>query len=162
MRVLAVDHGGKHIGVSVSDPTGLLARPLAVLEHTSRMVDAARVAELASEQKAGLIIVGQSFDEAGLPNRAGRSAARFAEALKRQSEIPVLMWDESMSTQDAQASRLAAGTSRKGRRAPVDAAAAAMILQSYLDSPEGLARRREARSSEEATAATASGNGDAG
>ena len=80
MRVLAVDHGEKRIGLAISDPNGTIANPLTVVKHVSRALDAAQVATVASEQDAGLIIVGQSFDEDGQPNLAGRRAARFAEA----------------------------------------------------------------------------------
>jgi putative Holliday junction resolvase len=132
MRVLAVDHGERRIGLAVSDPTGTLARPLTVLEHRSKVIDAARVSEAAAEQDAGLIVVGQSLDEEGRPNAAGRRAEGFAAALRSQTAIPIVLWDESMSTQDARAARLAAGVTRKGRGAAVDAEAAAVILQSYL------------------------------
>lgn len=133
MRILAVDHGEKRIGLALSDPTGSLASPLKVVEHVSRPVDAAQVAAVASEHEAGLIVVGQSFDEEGRPNAAGRRAARFAEALKIQTQIPVLLWDESMSTQDARAASIAAGTRRSKRAGHLDDLAAVFILQSYLD-----------------------------
>jgi len=133
MRILAVDHGEKRIGLALSDPTAIIASPLAVIEHVSRTVDAAQVATLASEHDAGLILVGQSFDEEGRPNAAGRSAARFAEALRGQTQVPVQMWDESLSTQDARASRIELGVSRKKRAGHHDALAAVVILQSYLE-----------------------------
>jgi len=134
MRVLAVDHGEKRIGLAISDPTATIASPLTVIEHVSRALDAAQVAALAAQHDAGLIIVGQSFDEEGRPNAAGRSAARFAEALRGQIDIPVEMWDESLSTSDARAARVELGVPRKKRAGHQDALAAAVILQSYLDS----------------------------
>ena len=106
MRVLAVDHGEKRIGLAVSDPTGTIANPLTVFKHVSRAIDAAQVATIASEQEAGLIVVGQSFDENGEPTLAGRRAARFAEALQGQTDIPIQMWDESFSTQEARTARI--------------------------------------------------------
>lgn len=136
MRVLAVDHGEKRIGLAVSDATGTVARPLTVIQHASRALDAAQVVDVARQQAVVLVVIGQSFDEQGLPNRAGRGAARFADALKDLTKIPIVMWDESMSTQDARQARLATGVPRKKRLNSVDAHAAAMILQSYLDSPE--------------------------
>jgi putative Holliday junction resolvase len=96
-------------------------------------VDAAQVAALAIEHAAVCIIVGQSFDEEGRPNAAGRSAARFAEALRLQTSLPVEMWDESLSTQDARASRIELGVSRKKRTGHHDSLAAVVILQSYLE-----------------------------
>jgi putative Holliday junction resolvase len=133
MRILAVDHGEKRIGLAISDPTATIASPLRVVKHVSRLLDAAQVADLAVENDAGLIVIGQSFDEEGLPNLAGRRAARFAEALKEQTQIPVILWDESFSTQDARATRIEMGASRKNRSGHLDELAAVMILQSYLE-----------------------------
>jgi putative Holliday junction resolvase len=133
MRILAVDHGEKRIGLAISDPTATIASPLRVIKHVSRLLDAAQVADLAAENDAGLIVIGQSFDEEGLPNLAGRRAARFAEALKEQTQIPVILWDESFSTQDARATRVEMGVSRKNRSGHLDKLAAVLILQSYLE-----------------------------
>jgi len=134
MRILAVDHGEKRIGLAISDPTGTIASPLTVIKHVSRLLDAGQVANMASENGAGLIIVGQSFDEEGHPNLAGRRAAKFAEALKEQTQIPVELVDESFSTHDARATVIEMGLSRRKRAGHHDALAAVMILRSYLDS----------------------------
>lgn len=134
MRILAVDHGQKRIGLALSDETGTLARPLLVLKHISRIVDAAAVAERAAAHDAEKIVVGVSYDEDGQLNMAGRSAERFAEALRLQTVLPVLLWDESLSTQDARGARLAMGVSRKKRSGHLDDVAAAVLLQNYLDS----------------------------
>lgn len=133
MRILAVDHGEKRIGLALSDPTGSVAAPLNVIQHVSRVIDAAQVAAAAAEHDVGLVLIGQSFDEEGNPNAAGRRAARFAEQLRAQTGIPVQMWDESMSTQDAHAAQLASGSRRSARRGHLDDLAATIILQSYLD-----------------------------
>ncbi len=133
MRILAVDHGEKHIGLAISDPTATIASPLKVIEHVSRLMDAAQVANLATENEVALIVVGQSYDEEGKPNLAGRRAAKFAEALKEQTQIPVVLWDESFSTQEARATRIEMGVSRKKRAGHMDELAAVMILKSYLD-----------------------------
>ena len=133
MRILAVNHGEKRIGLSLSDGTGIIASPLKVIEHISRAVDAAQVADLAAQNDVTLIVVGQSFDEAGNPNPAGRRAGRFADELKNQTEIRVELWDESFSTQDARSARIQLGGSRKDRAGHQDAFAAVMILQSYLE-----------------------------
>lgn len=133
MRILAVDHGEKQIGVALSDPTATIASPLKVIKHVSRLMDAAQVANLASENEAALIVIGQSYDEEGRPNLAGRRAAKFAEALKEQTQIPVILWDESFSTQDARATRIEMGVSHKKRAGHMDELAAVMILKSYLD-----------------------------
>jgi putative Holliday junction resolvase len=134
MRILAVDHGEKRIGLALSDPTGTIASPLAVVTHISRLMDAARVANLAAEHGADVIVIGQSFDQEGHPNLAGRRAAKFAETLQEQTPIPVVLWDESFSTQDARAARIELGLSRKRRAGHHDALAAVVILQSYIES----------------------------
>ncbi len=133
MRILAVDHGEKRIGLAISDLTGTIANPLKVIEHVSRVIDAAQVADISAQNQVELIIIGQSFDEEGKPNLAGRRAARFAEALKTQTQIPIVMWDEFFSTQFARAARIEMGVSRKKRAGHLDELAATIILQSYLD-----------------------------
>jgi putative holliday junction resolvase len=134
MRILAVDHGEKRIGIALSDPTGTIASPLMVIKHISRLMDAVQVASIAAENGANLIVIGQSFDEEGNPNLAGRRAAKFAHALQEQTQIPVVLWDESFSTQDARAARIELGASRKKRVGHHDELAAVMILQSYMES----------------------------
>ena len=133
MRILAIDHGEKRIGVAVSDETATIASPVKVVEHISRTIDAAQVADIALQHNVGLIIIGQSYDEDGKPNPAGRRAGRFADELKNQTNIPVEMWDESFSTQIARSARIELGVSRKKRAGHQDVFAAVVILQSYLE-----------------------------
>lgn len=138
MRILSIDHGEKRIGVAISDPTQTIASPLKVIEHVSRVIDAAQVADIAAQNNAELIVVGQSFDEDGNPNPAGRRAARFAEELQSQTKVPVVLWDESFSTQEARLARIQVSGSRKKRAGHHDAFAAVVLLQSYLESKRGL------------------------
>jgi putative Holliday junction resolvase len=133
MRILAVDPGSKRIGVALSDPTGTIASPLKVVNHISRPIDAATIASLAQEYDAEKIIVGQSLDEEGKPTVQGRSAARLSAAIRSQTDLPVLLWDESHSTQQARQSQLTLGTPKRKRQRHVDDLAAAAILQSFLD-----------------------------
>jgi len=141
LTILGIDHGERRIGVAISDSTASLVRPLRVLVHTSRAEDAALVVELARKHEATLIVVGQSFSEAGVANAAGRRSGRFAEALRELTPLPVVLWDEALSTQDAVRDRILAGTRRKARRKSVDAAAAALILRSFLDAEADANRR---------------------
>ena len=133
MRILAVDHGEKRIGLALSDDSATIASPLKVIEHVSRVIDAAQVSDIAAQNDVKLIVVGQSFDDDGNPNPAGRRAGRFADELKNQTNIPVELWDESFSTQDARSARIQIGVSRKKRAGHQDAFAAVVILQSYLE-----------------------------
>ena len=133
MRILAVDPGSKRIGIAISDLTGTIANPLTVILHVARLVDAAAVAELATSRLVGLIVIGQSFDEDGNPSFEGRRSMRFAEAIKTQTTIPVILWDESFTTQAARLARLQMGLTRKNRSGHLDDLAATALLQSYLD-----------------------------
>jgi putative Holliday junction resolvase len=133
MRILAVDHGEKRLGLALSDPTGTIAGPLKVIEHISRSTDATTVIALAQQHEANLIVIGQSLDDEGHPNPSGRRAARFAETLRKQTETPIILWDESLSTRDAQAARIEMGGARKKHKGHMDDLAAVIILQSYLD-----------------------------
>jgi putative holliday junction resolvase len=133
MRVLAIDPGEKRIGVAVSDPTGTIANPLKVIKHVSRQIDAVVIASVAEEQEASLIVVGQALDDDGENTTQSKRATRLAEAIRNQTNLPVVLWDESGSTQAARAARIAMGASRRKRRGHLDDLAAAIILQSYLD-----------------------------
>jgi putative Holliday junction resolvase len=133
MRILAMDPGEKHIGVAISDAGGRLARPLATLRHTSREKDAAHIVALANEYGAGLILVGQALDSDGLPGPQARHAERVAEAIRARTALPVELVDESFSSQEAAAALRGAGKNRRSRNEQIHAAAAAAILQGYLD-----------------------------
>ncbi|MFZ2097814.1 MAG: Holliday junction resolvase RuvX [Anaerolineales bacterium] len=134
MRILAVDPGEKRIGIAISDPTGTIASPLTVIKHASRTVDAATIADLANQHQAGLIVIGKSLDEDGLPTPQSRRSDRLAEAIHQQCEIQTVTWDESFSTRTARQARLDMGVRRNKRSGHLDELAATVILQSYLDS----------------------------
>lgn len=136
-RILAVDPGEKRLGVAVSDPTGTIARPLAVIKHVSRAANAEAIIRLASEQGAIRIVVGQALNAEGEQTPQARHALRLAEAIRERTDIPVILWDESGSTQAARAARIAMGVSRRKRAGHLDDVAAAVILQSYLDASPG-------------------------
>ena len=134
MRILGVDPGEKNIGLAISDPTGNIANPLSVLRHVSRPTDAASINQIAKEYSAELIVVGQALDMDGKPTFSGRRAARLAAAIRNQTEIPVILCDESFSTQAARNAQISIGSSRQHRKGHLDELAATVILQSYLDS----------------------------
>ncbi len=124
-RVLGVDPGEVRIGLAVSDMSGSVARPLAVLRHVSRQKDAQEIARRAALEGAERIVVGVPLDLDGLPGPQARRALRLVEALRACTPLPVDTWDESFTTQ-------AAGRPRKPDPL-LDARAAAVILQEYLD-----------------------------
>jgi putative Holliday junction resolvase len=133
MRILAVDPGEKHIGVAISDPSELLARPLTTLRHVARAKDAAHIVALADENEAGLILVGHPLDSEGQPGPQARHAGNLADAIRALTALPVEMVDESFSSLEAQAALRSAGKNRRARHEQIHAAAAAAILQGYLD-----------------------------
>lgn len=124
-RVLAVDPGEVRIGLAISDPLGIIARPLRVLQHTARADDARRVAEEARALEAEMIVVGVAYDQEGEIGPQARRNLRFVKALRDATELPVETWDETKTTQRA----LELG----GDDDQVDARAAAVLLQEYLD-----------------------------
>ena len=133
MRILAVDPGERKIGLAVSDPVGIAARPLATFDHTARMDDAARIVAAALEQDVQMILVGMALEATGEIGPAGRHAERLAAALRELTALPVVLYDESLSTQIAHDAMLASGRRQHSRRTQIHAASAAAILQSYLD-----------------------------
>jgi putative Holliday junction resolvase len=131
--VLAVDWGSKRLGLAVSDPTRTLARPLCVIEHTSRSKDAARILVIAEENKVGLIIIGVNYDDQFVPTFSGRSAMRLLNEIQSKTSIAIIPWNEAGSTQAAISSRQEIGLKRKKRKGHHDSIAAAIVLQNYLD-----------------------------
>ena len=133
MRVLALDVGDRRIGVALSDPTGLLASPLSTITRKGQDADVDEVLGLAAANDVPEIVVGMPVSLSG---RKGAQAARttaFAEELRRKTDIPVVFADERYSTVQAERSLRESGVQPSRDKARVDAAAAAVILQSYLD-----------------------------
>ncbi len=135
-RILAVDLGEKNIGLALSDPTGTLASPLEVLRHISGLIDAGLIAQKAEEFKVIKIIVGFPVNDDEREAPQTRHVKKFVDVLKSQTSLPVILWDESFSTNQAQKIRQLMNAPRKSRKGHIDDLAAAVILQSYLDSGE--------------------------
>lgn len=135
MRIMSLDPGSKNLGLAISDPTGTIANPLMILKHKSREEDTDFIAQLVLDRDIELIIIGQSLDDNGEPTFEGKRSARIARVLTRKVAIPVKLWNESFSTQDARRARIMMGGSRKKRSGHLDDLAATVILQSYLDAP---------------------------
>jgi putative Holliday junction resolvase len=133
LRILAVDPGDVRIGLALSDPSGILANPLTILQHESRAADAARIADLAGEHEVKLIVVGHPVDAEDSSTPQSRKAKRLAAAIRDATLLPVVLWDESGSSQSAHKTRRNLGLGRKKRAEPIDALAATVILQTYLD-----------------------------
>jgi len=138
MRLLSLDVGDRRVGVAVSDDTGLIASPLTVIRRTSKAADFDKIARLVREQRAGELVIGLPLNRDGSTGpqaqRVERYAAALVESLRAQGlGLPVIFWDEHLSTQRAEEAMIVAGRKAKDRRDRIDAAAAAVILQDYLD-----------------------------
>lgn len=134
MRVLAVDPGERFLGIAVSDPTGTIANPVGVIRHRSRQADAEAIARFVAEKGAGLVVIGQATAADGSPTTLqARRAANLADAVRALVSVPVVLWDETNSTRTALDAWRAMGVARRRKRR-VDAIAATVILQDYLDS----------------------------
>ena len=133
MRILAVDPGEVNLGIAISDPTGNIATPKTVIHHSSRTADAEWIAALAEEAGCGTIVIGLALPADGGETETSRRARNLAAEIRRQSGLPVVLWDEAGSTQAARAAAIAMGVPKKKRTGHLDANAAAVILQSYLD-----------------------------
>jgi putative Holliday junction resolvase len=134
MRVIALDVGERRIGVAVSDPTGTLVTPHTVIQRRSKAEDFATVARLVAELEAERVVVGLPLSLNGEVGPQARRVTRYARALAQTLDVPVELYDERYSTVTADA--LLAESGHK-RRVPIDAAAAAVILQNYLESRRG-------------------------
>jgi putative Holliday junction resolvase len=138
MKLLALDVGDRRVGVAVSDEMGLMATPLTVIHRASKAEDFARVARLVREHCVGGLVVGHPLRQDGTPSPQARRIERYAAALMESLRAAGLdltgtFWDESLSTRRAQEAMIAAGRKPANRRARIDAVAAAVILQDYLD-----------------------------
>lgn len=133
MRILAIDHGSKNIGLALSDPSGLIAQPLPVLRSRSYLDDTAKIVLLVEKYEIEKIIIGLSVNEKSEPTFDGRRSLRFAQILKNQCALPIIMWDESFTTADARISRIHLNVNRKKRSGHLDSIAATILLQSYIE-----------------------------
>ena len=138
MKLLALDVGERRIGVAVSDDTGLIAAPLQVVARASKAEDFRCIAGLIREQGAAGLVVGHPLNADGSAGpqaqRIERYAAALAEALQEQGlDVPIVLWDEHLSTQRAAETMALTGRRARQQRGRIDAVAAAVFLQDYLD-----------------------------
>jgi putative Holliday junction resolvase len=140
-RLLAVDWGERRIGLALSDETQVLAQPLTtLLRRAGKRFPMAQLLDLVKKHNVVGIIVGLPLDESGAEGDAAHAARSLADDIKRRAgDLEVVMWDERMTTARVLAAIREMGGSTRGRKADVDAMAAALLLQHYLDSQRGSA-----------------------
>ena len=133
-RILALDIGDRRIGVAVSDPTGTLASPFTTITRRDLESDITAVLELAEQQEAVQIVAGMPLSLSGQAGPQAKKVRYVIKALEQRSHVPVKTWDERFSTREAERLLRESGHHPSKERALTDAAAAAVILQGYLDS----------------------------
>lgn len=136
MRILALDVGEKRIGVAVSDPLGMSANPLQAIHCSSLQDDMKRIQEFAAAYGVERIVVGLPLKMDGSVGPQAKKVEKFARRLRDRISLPVVTWDERLSTSQAERVLIAADVSRERRREKTDQLAAALILQSYLDAQD--------------------------
>ena len=137
MRVLALDHGTKRIGIAVSDELKVIATPLEFIPAEPFAGFLARLKELVQEKEVELILVGMPRNMDGSYGPAALKVQEFVTVLKETISQPIKMWDERLTSAQANRFLIAANVRRSQRRQKVDQTAAAILLQSYLDSLGG-------------------------
>jgi putative holliday junction resolvase len=133
MRVLGLDLGEHWIGVALSDETATIAGGLPTLRSVGAKKDVAAVVALAQEHEVGEIVVGLPRRMDGSVGPAAQKALDFIDKLRARLALPIVPWDERLTTVAAQRLLVEADVSRRGRKAVVDKVAAILILQNYLD-----------------------------
>ena len=132
-RVLGLDLGDVRIGVAISDPDRRLAVPLGTIQVGRPPGEMRAIADLVNENDVTLVVIGEPISLDGVRRDRATHAANFADALRAMLTVPVTLHDERLSTTQAERSLRDAGVSGKRRRSVVDAAAAQVILQGWLD-----------------------------
>jgi putative Holliday junction resolvase len=138
--LLGVDWGERRIGVALSDESQILAQPLATLtRRAGKRFPMARLLDYMDAQHVVGVVVGLPLDEHGAEGDAARAARALAEDIARRSGRPVDLWDERMTTARVRQAIHEMGGKTRGRAADIDALAAALLLQHYLDARRGSA-----------------------
>lgn len=134
-RVLGIDYGSKRIGVSVSDPLQIIAQALETIPNNSRTFEA--IAEIVQREQVGCVVVGMPLNLKGEKAQKAQEVMEFMKQLQKNIDIEILTWDERFTSSLAHDTLLRMGTKKKERRTNkgrVDSMAAAIMLQSFLDS----------------------------
>lgn len=133
-RLLGIDFGDVRIGIAISDPLGLTAQGLEVIRRKTEAEDLQRIGDLIREYDVQTIVLGFPKNMNGTIGPRGELTREFASLLEETFHLPVVLWDERMSSLAAERILIEADIRRNKRKQVVDKMAAAIILQNYLDS----------------------------
>ena len=131
MRILGLDYGTKRLGVAVSDPLGIIAQPIAVIDSSVAIAELQKI--IKEYSPVDEIVVGLPKTMKGEIGPAAQKALEFVATLKQNFGSKIVTWDERLTTAAVEKDLIAAGLSRKKRKQVIDKSAAAVILQGYLD-----------------------------
>jgi len=134
MRILALDHGTKRIGIAISDELKMIATPLEFVLAEPFPGFLTRLKEIIREKEVELILIGMPRNMDGSYGPAALKVQEFVAVLKETIAVPIKTWDERLTSAQANRMLIQANVRRDKRKQRVDAAAAAILLQSYLDS----------------------------
>ena len=137
MRILGLDYGSKTVGVAVSDPLGLTAQSVETIwrkQENKLRQTLARIEELAAGYQAEKIVLGLPKNMNNTIGERAEKTLEFREMLERRTGLQVVMWDERLTTVEAERTLMEASVRRENRKQYLDQLAAVFILQGYLDS----------------------------
>ena len=137
MRIMGLDFGSKTLGVAVSDPLGITAQPVEIIRRKSEnklRQTLARLEELVKEYQVTKLVLGLPKNMNNTLGERAEKSLEFKEMLVKRTGLPVVMWDERLTTVEANRALMEGNVRRENRGRYVDAIAAVLILQGYLDS----------------------------
>lgn len=132
-RILCVDYGERRLGLALSDELRTIAQPHSMIDRAKTEDAVGAICAMVVPNQIGQIVVGMPFNLKGESTRSASVVAAFARDLNLRSGLPVVTWDERLSTKQSERALIEAGMTRQKRKTKVDAVAAALVLQSYLD-----------------------------
>jgi len=137
MRIMGLDYGSKTVGVALSDPLGITAQPLETIvrkEENKLRKTYARIEAIIAEKGVETIVLGLPLNMNDTVGERATLTQTFAEGLERRTGLPIVYWDERLSTFSANEVLIESGVRREDRKKYIDQIAAVLILQAYLDS----------------------------
>ena len=137
MRILALDHGTRRVGVAVSDELKIIAQPLEYIPPDPFADFLARLREILRDQEVESILIGMPRNMDGSYGPAALKVQEFVARLKTEVTVPIKTWDERLTSKQANRYLIQGGVRRDARKQKVDKTAAAILLQSYLDGRGG-------------------------
>jgi putative Holliday junction resolvase len=138
MRIMGLDMGSHTIGLAISDESGMIAQSLETIKRRSTEEDFKEISRVIDQFKVEKIVVGLPKNMNGTLGKQAEMVLEWVEALKKRISLPVLTWDERLTTVGATKILLEADLSRKKRKKVIDQVAAALILQGFLDQNRNL------------------------